>query len=123
MLGWFYTDRFSTAIEERTYSHLHLVGRMIANDELAISSISRQSIMTDLVGAPYLNGMVIGGNGRVIVSTNSSYLGSLASNIPGFDARWIADSAPDEEFIPGDKTLTAVMHIHGAQAVRPCTPR
>ncbi|OIR11644.1 cyclic di-GMP phosphodiesterase Gmr [mine drainage metagenome] len=119
MLGWFYTDRFSTAIEERTYSHLHLVGRMIANDELAISSISRQSVMTDLVGAPYLEGMVIGGNGRVIVSTNPAYLGSPARDIPGFDARWFADSAPDEKFIRGDNTLRAVMHIRGAAGGAP----
>lgn len=119
VLGWFYTDRFSAAIEERTYSHLHLVGRMIANDELAISSISRQSIMADLVGAPYLDGMVIGGNGRVIVSTNPAYLGSLASKIPGFDARLFAAPAPDEEFIEGNNTLTAVMRIHGAAGGAP----
>lgn len=114
VLGWFYIDRFSSAIDERTYLHMHLVGRMIANDELAISSISNQSIVSDLVGAPYLNGMVIGGNGRIIVSTNPSYLGRLAGSAPGFNARWISDSAPDEEFITGKNTLTAVMHIHGA---------
>ncbi len=118
-LGWFYIDRFSNAIDERTYLHLRLVGRMIANDELAVSSISHQSIMSDMVGAPYLNGMVIGGNGRIIVSTNSSHLGLLASDISGFEARWIADSAPDEEFIPGKDTLTAVMHIRGAQSGSP----
>jgi signal transduction histidine kinase len=113
-LGWFYIDQFSNAIEERTYSRLHLVGQMIANDDLAISSISRQSIMTDLVGAPYLNGMVIGGNGRVIVSTNPSYLGRIASSIPGFDAQWIADASPAEKFISGNNTLTAIMHTRGA---------
>ncbi len=110
LLGWFYIDRFSRAIDERTYAHLRLVGRMIANDELAISSIARHSIMSDLTGAPYLNGMVIGGNGRVIVSSNSDYLGRLASSIPGFDARWIGDSAPEQAFISGSNTLTAVMH-------------
>jgi diguanylate cyclase (GGDEF)-like protein/PAS domain S-box-containing protein len=110
LLGWFYIGRFSRAIDERTYAHLRLVGRMIANDELAISSIARHSIMSDLTGAPYLNGMVIGGNGRVIVSSNSDYLGRLASSIPSFDARWISDTAPEQAFIPGSNTLTAVMH-------------
>jgi hypothetical protein len=110
LLGWFYIDRFSRAIDERTYAHLRLVGRMIANDELAISSIARHSIMSDLTGAPYLNGMVIGGNGRVIVSSNSDDLGRLASSVPGFDTRWISDSAPEQTFIPVSNTLTAVMH-------------
>ena len=118
-LGWFYIDRFSNAIDERTYLHLRLVGRMIANDELAVSSISHQTIMSDLVGAPYLNGLVIGGNGRVIVSTDSTYLGRLASSIPGFDARWTAATGPDTEFIAGQDTLTAVMQIHGAQSGAP----
>lgn len=118
-LGWFYIDRFSKTIDERTYLHLHLVGRMIANDELAISTISHQSIVSDLVGAPYLNGMAIGGNGRIIVSTNPSYLGRLANSISGFDARWLADSAPDEQFIPGENVLTAVMRIRGASGGSP----
>ncbi|MBZ0093337.1 MAG: EAL domain-containing protein [Sulfuricellaceae bacterium] len=113
-LGWFYVDRFSKAIEERTYLHLGNVGRMIASDELAISSISHQSIVRDLVGAPYLNGMAIGGNGRIIVSTDPANLGRLARSVPGFDARWMAASAPDEEFISGENTLTAVTRIRGS---------
>lgn len=110
-LGWFYVDRFSNAIEERTYAHLRLVGRMIANDELAVSSISHPTIMSDLLGAPYLDGMVIGGNGRVIVSTNPAHLGRLATSIPGFKARWL-DAMAHEEFISGTNTLMAVMPIH-----------
>jgi|GEM_PF-1811379 len=119
VLGWFYINRFSSAIEERAYSRLHLVGQMIANDELAISSISRQSIMSDLIGAPYINGMVIGGNGRIIVSTNPSSLGFLANTISGFDNRWISDSASDENIIQSNNTLTSVMHIRGAQGGSP----
>jgi diguanylate cyclase (GGDEF)-like protein/PAS domain S-box-containing protein len=118
-LGWFYINRFSSTIEERIYSRLHLVGQMIANDELAISSISRQSIMRDLIGAPYINGMVIGGNGRVIVSTNPSYLGFLANSIAGFDIRWISASAPDENIIQSNNTLTSVMHIRDPQGGSP----
>jgi len=118
VLGWFYINRFSSAIEERTYSRLHLVGQMIANDELAISSISRPSIMSDLIGAPYINGMVIGGNGRIIVSTNPSYLGFLANTISGFDNRWISDSASDENIVQNN-TLTSVMHIRGPEGGSP----
>ena len=118
-LGWFYINRFSSAIEERTFSRLHLVGQMIANDELAISSISRPSIMHDLIGAPYVNGMVIGGNGRVIVSSNPAYLGFPANTISGFDKLWISASAPDENIIRGDNTLISVMHIRGHQGGSP----
>jgi PAS domain S-box-containing protein len=116
VLGWFYIDQFSTAAEEHIRTRLHLVGRMIADEDLTVSSLARKSLVSDLVGAPCLDGMVVGGNGRVIVSTNPSYLGRLTSSVPGFDARWIADSAPDEQFIAGEGTLTGVMHIHSASS-------
>lgn len=118
-LGWFYTDRFSSAAEKQIRSRLHLVGRMIADDELAISSISRQSLVQDMVGAPYLNGMVIGGNGRIIVSTDPSHLGRSATSVPGIDARWLADSAPAEQFILGKDTLTSVTHIQSTAGGAP----
>jgi len=118
-LGWFYTDRFSTAAEKQIRSRLHLVGKMIADDELAVSAISRQALVSELVGAPYLDGMVIGGNGRVIVSTNPAYLGRPASGIPGLDFQWLADSAPAEQFIAGTDTLTGVTHIRSTAGGSP----
>lgn len=117
-LGWFYIDRLNTATDENTRSRLQLVGRMIANDELAVSAISRVSFMSELVAAPYLDGIVIGGNGRVIVSTNPAYLGRLANSVTGFDKRWLAGSTSEVEYISGKDTLTAVMHMHGAQGGR-----
>ncbi len=108
LLGAFYVNRFSNSIEERTYTHLKLVGKMIANDELAVSTISNKSVMSDLIGAPYRYGMVIGGNGRVVVSTNPAHLGQLASQISSVEAKWTDTSA--EKFIRDEGTLTAVMH-------------
>mgnify|MGYP001065226209 CR=1 FL=1 len=116
VLGGYYIDQFRSAIDERTQSRLRLVGRMIASDELAISAISRQSLLSELVGAPYLDGMVVGGNGRVIVATEAANLGRPGGSVPGFDARWLADSAPDEQFIAGTDTLTGLMHIRDARS-------
>ncbi|MDR3395911.1 MAG: EAL domain-containing protein [Parasulfuritortus sp.] len=118
-LGWFYTDQFSTAIVGHTNARLKLVGRMIANDELAISTLSRRQLMSDMVGAPYLDGMVIGGNGLVIVSTEPAHLGRPASDIPGFDKRWISATAPDQQFIAVKDTLTSVTHIRSTEGGAP----
>jgi diguanylate cyclase (GGDEF)-like protein/PAS domain S-box-containing protein len=74
--------------------------------------------MSDLIGAPYIDGIVIGGNQRIIVSTNPAYLGFLANTISGFDNRWISASASDENIIKNN-TLTSVMHIRGAQGGSP----
>ncbi|NTV93881.1 MAG: response regulator [Thiobacillus sp.] len=112
LLGWFYVDRFSRAVDERTRSRLELVGSMIAGDELAVHAIARRQLISELVGAPYLDGMVIGGNGRIIVATDPEKLGRLARESVGFDARWLAENGPQEEFfVDGPDTLTAVRHI------------
>jgi PAS domain S-box-containing protein len=112
-LGWFYIDRFSTVAEARVRMRLQAVGHMIANEELAVGTIARQSLLRELVGAPVLDGMAIGGNGRVIVATDTARLGRQAANLPGFDVRWIDGSAPDPLFIPGTDRLTCVMQLRG----------
>ena len=118
-VSWFFADRFSTTLVERTYARLRLLQQMIANDELPISSLSRPSLMTDMIGAPYLNGTAIGGNGLVIVSTDPAYLGRPARDIPDFNPGWLDATQQNLQFITGRDTLTAVMHIHSAQGGPP----
>ena len=118
-LGWFYSSRYSSALVERTYARLRLVGQMMANDELAITALSRRPLMSDLLGAPYQRGMAIGGNGLVIVSTDPAYLGRPARDVPGLDARWLDNSKPDMRFINGDDTLTAIMHVRDSDGDSP----
>ena len=111
-LSWFYASRFSDALVQRTYARVRLVEKMIAADELPISTLSRKQLLSDLLGAPYLSGMAVGGNNLVIVSTDSAYLGRPVGTVPGFDESLFAPSAPNEQLIAGHDTLTAIMHIH-----------
>ncbi len=113
VLGGFYIDRFSEAADEHVRSRLQLVGRLISSEELAVSTVSSPSLISELVGAPCLSGTVIGGNGRVIVATQSAYLGQLASHIPELDARWLDAAAPAEQFVVGADRLTSIMRIKG----------
>ncbi|MGE5469220.1 MAG: response regulator [Bacteroidota bacterium] len=110
-LGWFYTDRFSRATDANVHSRLQLVGRMIANDELAVTTISRRTLLSELLAAPCLQGIAVGATGRVIVSTEPAYLGRMASSVPGLDSRWLAATAPDEQFLPDGDHLTGVLNI------------
>ena len=84
-LGWFYTERFSRAADDQLRGRLQEVGRMIANEELAVSVIARPALMYQLVGVPLLSGLAIGGNGRVIVATDPGHLGQQASSIAAVD--------------------------------------
>lgn len=119
VLGWFYADQFSNAIVERTYTRLRLVAKMIATNELMISVLSQPGLMNDMLGAPYVNGMAIGGSGIVIVSSDNTYLGRPATSVPGFDPQWIADTAPDQQFVEGVNSLTFINHIHGPHSDAP----
>lgn len=114
VLGAFYIDRFNTALDTNIHSRLSLVGQMLTEDELAVSAISRVSFMSELLGAPYLKGVVVGGNGRIIVSSDASLLGQEARNMPWIDPRWLDDSAADEQFVSRPDSLICIRHIHGA---------
>lgn len=112
-LGWFYVDRYGTAAEEALRARLRLVESMIVAEELPVSLLSRTDLVGDLLGAPYLEGMVVGGSGHVIVATDPAKLGRRAANLPGIDARWLADDAPASQVVAGKDTLTSIAHARG----------
>lgn len=112
-LGSFYISRFSSTLDAHLISGIRNVGRMLAQESLSISSLAEKSLISDLVGAPYLDGLVIGGNGRVIVATDSASLGQSALSLPGVDPAWLDPAAPDEQWIAEGSRLTSVLHLHG----------
>ncbi len=115
VLGAFYIDRFSSAADRQSRSRMQLVGQLISENELQINAISRATLMGELLGADYLRGLVVGGNARVIVSTDAAYLGRAVQEVPEVDPHWFAETAPDLQFIPAENALTCVMRISGAQ--------
>ncbi len=119
ILGWFYTDRYSSEMVHQTHHHLRLADRMIADEELPISALSRISFMNDLLGAPYQRGLVIGGNGIIIVSSEPEYLGQRPDAVPGFDMQWLSPDAPGEQFIIRGESLTAVAHLESSAGLPP----
>ncbi|MGE5465973.1 MAG: ATP-binding protein [Ignavibacteria bacterium] len=119
VLGWFYVHEYSAAADERLRARLHLVQSMIADEELPVSAVSRKDLLGGLLGAPYLDGMVIGGGGRVIVATDPANLGQPAEAIPGVDPAWFLDDAPTEQIAAGADTLTIVRHTHSGTSSKP----
>lgn len=110
-LGWFYINQFSHEMVKRTHTSMRRVGEMIATDQLPISVISQKKLMQDLIGEPYLGGVVIGGSGHVIVSTTPEYLGRKASDIEAIKSDWLVRAKEEMRFIPGASTLTAVQAV------------
>lgn len=112
LLGWLSIDHFSREIEQRALASIHRVGEMLAADELPISTLERKRLLSDLIGEPYVDGMAIGGSGRVIVSTRPDYLGRKAIEIEALDPQWLTITEKETKFIAGENTLTAVQEIY-----------
>ncbi len=114
-LGWFYIDRYSSAVERRLEERLQLVSEMIGRDELTVSALSRTAFLSQFVGAPFHEGLAIGGNRRVIVASNAALLGRLAEEVPGFDPSWPDTPAQSPLLIaqPGQLTHVAtIRHVN-----------
>jgi signal transduction histidine kinase len=109
-LGWFYIDRFSAAAEDRVRTQIRQVGKMIANSEMAVSAISAPNVISNLVNAPYVDGAVIGGSGRVIAALDATHLGRPAGEVPGITGEWFTPSAPTHQIVRGPETLTSVFN-------------
>ena len=119
VLGGFYIHRFNSAADQHLRSRIELLASMLDSEDLTISAISRISLISDLLGAPYLDGMVVGGNGRIIVATDDAVLGRTAARTPGFDPAWLDAAAADRRFIARRGALTGVMQIHGQSGTEP----
>ncbi len=118
-LGYFYVEQYSRAEVERLHSRFSLVQDMMQNGELPVSAISRQPFLTQLLDTPYLGGMVIGANGRVIVSTELRQLGKHASKLDNFDVNWLRLSDSSNHIISKTDRHTEILRIRGGSSEVP----
>jgi PAS domain S-box-containing protein len=109
-LGFVYAERYSSKLEKDIQERIHLINKMLANEEMPISNITRISFMSSMIGEPYLEGMVIGNNGFIIVSSKPEYLGRKADSVPDLKKQWLGKEE-GERFISSENTLTSVAHL------------
>ena len=109
-LGFVYAERYSSKLEKDIQERIHLINKMLANEEMPISNITRISFMSSMIGEPYLEGMVIGNNGFIIVSSKPEYLGRKADSVPDLKKQWLGKKE-GERFISSENTLTSVAHL------------
>lgn len=111
VLAWYYTDQLSQAADQRLRDGMKQVVRMIDSEELPISAVARQGLMGDLLGAAYVDGLVIGGNGRVIVAHEPRYLGHQAVKLEAYDSRWFSPAAQQGLLLTEKNQMTWVQAL------------
>src|SRR5574343_253848 len=118
-LSTFYVSRFNHALDEHLVTGMRNVGRMLASESLSISSLAEDNLISELIGAPYLDGLAIGGNGRVIVATDPSRLGRGMEALPEINPQWLDRNAPDEQWVRDGQRLTSIQKLMGSTSQTP----
>jgi PAS domain S-box-containing protein len=118
VLTYLYINNFSSHIQQNLKNKIHTINTMIANEEIPASSLSQKTFMTNLIGEEYLEGMVIGNNKFIIVSTNPQYLGKKASELPSFNTQWTNTTIQESFFLDKNK-LTSIAYLPNSYSNTP----
>jgi PAS domain S-box-containing protein len=121
LFTYIYITKYTTyVIKEDMHKSLSTINKLIANDEMPISSLSRKSYMSEMIGRKYLDGFIVGNNGFIIVSSNLQYLGKKIDVIKDFNSAFITNVI-GEKFIfnDNDNTLTSVSYIPKKSSLSP----
>lgn len=108
-LGLYYSDRFSREIDRHLETSVQLPGTLMSRQLLRYESVGDRTVMIDLVGEEFEDGMVIGADGRVYYAYQSQNVGKSVFSIPGVDVDILAsDNGP---------TLLKQTHNHAGYLV------
>jgi len=118
LLSYLYAEKYASDIENNIRNRIHQINKMIANEEIPISSLSRNSFMSSMIGELYLEGVVIGSNGIIIVSSKPEYLGRKPDTISGFNSKWLFDK-PTEQFVIKEDKLISIAYLNSDISTTP----
>ncbi|MEO5341969.1 MAG: EAL domain-containing protein [Gammaproteobacteria bacterium SHHR-1] len=110
-LGWFYVDHFINQDEQHLHGRIRHLGQMLASGDLALNAIARRPYMSDLLEAPYLNGVLLDEARRVRVSSDPSQLGQPATGLDWVSGDWLDPQPPAPRFLLQDEVLTAILPL------------
>jgi len=81
-LGLYYTERFSSEVDRRIKNSAQLPGKLMNRQLLRYESVADKGVMIDLVGEEFIDGMVVGADGRVYYSFHPKDVGKNIFEIP-----------------------------------------
>jgi signal transduction histidine kinase/DNA-binding response OmpR family regulator len=84
VIGFYYVNRFSKEIDTTLQSKIQIPGQLLSEGLLDYEAIGDANVMRILVGENLIETLVIGSNGQVYYSIDSSYVGRIVSQIAGF---------------------------------------
>lgn len=119
-LGLFYTERFSAELDRFLEDNIRLPGELMNRQLLRYESVGDHEVMTELVGEEFLDGMVVGADGRVYYAYDPELVGKSVFDVPNVNPTLLSDSTtthlllrdPDGDAIV---SITPLMAYEGAK--------
>lgn len=108
-LGLFYTDRFFREVDTNLEAAVSIPGKLMNRQLLRYESVAERSVMTELVGQSFLDGMVIGADGQVYYSLHPQLVGKQVTEIPGIDMALLSQTTSSTRIIHTDEEDTSAI--------------
>jgi len=119
-LGLFYTERFATEIDRYLENSISLPGELMNRQLLRYESVNNQEIMAELVGDEFLDGMVIGADGRVFYAHKPELVGKSIIDIPDINPNILTGvTDPLLMYDTKKETITAITPVHALEKTKP----
>jgi PAS domain S-box-containing protein len=109
--GFFYINRFSAQVDERVRARIELPGKLVSRGLLTLGSVADEEVMTELVGAELIEGMVIGADKLVFNSLTPAYVRRRITEIPGIVPNWFDDDISDSLLIETGDSLVSITPV------------
>jgi PAS domain S-box-containing protein len=88
IMGGFYVERFSRAIDQRVEERVRIPGSLMAQGVLSYSLVSNREWMERLVGQELVEGMVLNIAQRVFYTLDEDKIGTHVRDLPGLNPAW-----------------------------------
>jgi PAS domain S-box-containing protein len=109
--GFFYINRFSVQVDERVRARIELPGKLVSRGLLTLGSVADEEVMTELVGAELIEGMVIGPDRQVFNSLTPAYVRRQITEVPGITPTWFDDDIPNSLLVETDDGLISITPV------------
>ena len=88
IIGGFYVERFSRAIDQRVEERVRIPGSLMATGALSYSLVSNREWMERLVGQELVEGMVLNIAQRVFYTLDEDEIGTHVRDLPELNPAW-----------------------------------
>lgn len=121
LLGLFYTERFFSEVDKRTEASVRLPGDLMNHQLLRYESVSDAEVMTHLVGEEFIDGMVLGLDGRIYYASKQNLIGQSAFDLHtiGTDLLSTMDIQKTHIIRKADNTIVAISPLLAFKGAKP----